>query len=236
MNNLIGQIRNLLLEKLSVFPQGLSGNQFVKYIVPQLKLIENNIYDMVNIPRFKTLSVQIINKDVWKVDFNNLILNLGFHYRRWCHFKISDEKQRINQMLQLGWLPKSPTIKLQGNKIFLQLPFERVKIANAALIHPNLVLGVDLGLKHYAVVSIWDKDHDTELARYFLGVREIFDKKFVGGKIISQSKRNNGAKTTNILAKFIGLRKQVKIIQSKISRYETRLQQNSITDFSTKLK
>lgn len=66
----------------------------------------------------------------------------------------------------------------------------------------SLVLGVDLGLKHYAVVSVWDKNKNMETSRYFLGVREIFDKKFFNGKIINQKKMNNVANATNIYPKF----------------------------------
>lgn len=108
--------------------------------------------------------------------------------------------------------------------------------------NPNIEMGVDLGLKHFAVISVWDKEHEIELARYFIGTRQLFDKKLVEQDGVLKWQYQDRFTTfpydkqSNVKLKLINLRKQIKQLQRKKNNYEQRLLNVCINDFRSKLK
>ena len=79
-------------------------------------------------------------------------------------------------------------------------------------------MGIDLGLKHFAVISIRNKRRGDEIARYFLGQKTIFGYKFNqdDGKFIPLMGVN-----WNIKRKLMHLRSEVRDVQTKKALYET---------------
>jgi hypothetical protein len=143
---------------------------------------------------------------------------------------------RINDLIKSGFKPSLPTITFNNRKLLIHIPFQQEKeeLSNhyGLTISDDLVMGVDLGLKHFAVISIWNVKEDKEVARYFLGQEELFDKKFdpTNGKILLQDKfrDENGrldkknCKKSNIKRKLINLRRKIEKLQRMKNEYENR--------------
>jgi transposase len=120
------------------------------------------------------------------------------------------------------------------------LPFEveKTRFSKQALHgkNRNIELGVDLGLKHFAVLSIMDKSNikaPKEIMRYFIGQGQLFDMKFSTntGKFELQER-----KTTNIKLKLIHLRSEITHIQHKLHTYQNRLVEKGVSNFKMKFK
>jgi len=187
------------------------------------------------------------------------VFKLSFISRQFIPFRIIDKNNRLQQLLN-KFKPANPTIIFKNRKLILNLPFEIKKgefnpSQEQDRNNPNIEMGVDLGLKHFAVISVWDKNQNIELARYFLGTRQLFDKKLVeqdkyvdqtNGRIDAvrvlrwqyQDRFNTSPydKQSNVKLKLINLRKQIKQLQRKKNNYEQRLLNICIYNFRNKIK
>ncbi len=244
-----------------------------KLFIDEFKNIKSHLYDIVSIPKFRNFSLNLIMNETFrenysKYDKNNpesyinldiLDFKLGFISHQFIPFKIIDKNNRLQQLLN-KFTPANPTITFKNRKLILNLPFEIKKgQSNPSQEQDsnnlNIEMGIDLGLINFAVISVRDKNQKIELARYFLGTRQLFDKKLVEqDKCIAQ---DNGKKDTvrvlrwqnqdrfnafpydrqsNVKLKLINLRKQIKQLQRKKNNYEQCLLEKGINNFRSKLK
>ncbi len=201
------------------------------------------IYNLVKIPEHKTLSLSIMNRDMYKEDLSNNKIKLGLIAHQFQTFNIRDKKERIKTLKENNFEPGLPTIMLKNRKLLLNLPFNKLKKESSkpsqVCGNPDIEMGIDLGLKHFAVLSIWDKRQNKELARYFLGPRQLFDMNFNldDGELYYQEKvRKNINHLSNVKLKLIRLRQQIMFLQKKKNDYEQRLLLRDITNYRTKLK
>jgi len=221
------------------------SSQFISLMIKQFQEIKLELYNLVKIPEHKTLSISIMNRDVYKEDFPNYKIQLGLLTHQFKTFHLRDKKDRIKKLVKRGFDPSLPTITLKNHKLLLNLPFKKIKKASSkpsqVYSNPNIEMGIDLGLKHFAVLCIWDKQQQRELARYFLGPRQIFDKSFnlEDGKLYNQERVRINQKSTplsNIKLKLIHLREQIMILQRKKNTYDDRLLLRKNKNPRTKLK
>ena len=230
------------------------SKQFISLMIDQFQEIQREIYNLVKIPEHKTLSISIMNRDVYKEDFSNLYrengsnfykIKLGLISHQFKSFKVRDRKERIIKLKASNFEPALPTITLKNRKLLLNLPFNKIKKDSSkpaqAYGNPDIELGIDLGLKHFAVICIWDKRQHIELARYFLGPRQLFDMFFSleDGKLYFQKRVRKNQKEnhlSNIKLKLIRLREQIILLQQKKNNYEQRLLLRNISNYRAKLK
>ncbi len=168
--------------------------------------------------------------------------------RREFHtFIINDKKGRIKEFLQNGACKHPPVIRLKKGKLFFHLPFEVQKKNSSKQSHDEVVkhieIGVDLGLKHFAVLSVVDKsdpDKSKEIAHYFLGQRALFDMKFnsTTGRFEKRRRFRNKLpkKFSNIKLKLINMRSEIRTIQHKIHEFQNRLFEKGCSNFKKKIK
>ncbi|MBY8981303.1 MAG: transposase [Candidatus Lokiarchaeota archaeon] len=234
------KIRELLKEEVI-------SEQIISLMNSRLQTLKEDILSIIAIPHHKMLSLSVINRDVYKEYFGNkeqkkdFIIKLGLLAHQFKTFKIKDEKGRIKQLLHNHFIPALPRISLKNRKLLLHLPFQTHKkdCSKPSLIAQNcaLEMGIDLGLKHLAVLSIWNKEQNKEIARYFLGTKQLFDMKFnhTEGTFNSLTIPPSGRTPSNIKIKLIRLREQIKALQKKKNNYEQRLLQNNISNYRKKL-
>ena len=241
------KVRDLLKERFI-------SEQFVSLTIKQFQAIQLDIYDLIKKPEHKTLSISVVNRDVYKEDFTTshskeqrdlYRIKLGLISRQFQTFKVRDRKERIKKLKESNFEPVLPSITLKNRKLLLNLPFNKIKKDSSKPFqvncNPDIEMGIDLGLKHFAVVCVWDKKQNIELARYFLGPRQLFNMKFnlEDGKLYNQNRiRKNGKEKalSNIKLKLIRLREQIVFLQQKKNNYEQRLLERGITNYRTKLK
>ncbi|MBY9005936.1 MAG: hypothetical protein KGD63_04180, partial [Candidatus Lokiarchaeota archaeon] len=99
--------------------------------------------------------------------------------------------------------------------MLFHLPFEVKNKSYSKQAHSEekktqIELGIDLGLKHFTILSIMDKSEPhcpREISRYFIGQKELFDMKFTTttGKFeqIKSNPHQNLMISTNIKLKLI---------------------------------
>jgi hypothetical protein len=156
------------------------------------QFITNYMNNFSNLPKphFKKLTFPIVDKDrIWSQSFNNgspyfdfypmgkrkHIFNLGISNDTLQRLAITDEDSFNSRM------KSNPTLILKGNRLIVAQPLDKNKVLSNASTDSSIqthsdkeiVMGIDLGLKHYAVLSIWEKDlihqnKSKEIARYFL--------------------------------------------------------------------
>ena len=172
------KVRDLLKERFI-------SEQFVSLTIKQFQAIQLDIYDLIKKPEHKTLSISVVNRDVYKEDFTTshskeqrdlYRIKLGLISRQFQTFKVRDRKERIKKLKESNFEPVLPSITLKNRKLLLNLPFNKIKKDSSKPFqvncNPDIEMGIDLGLKHFAVVCVWDKKQNIELARYFLGPRK----------------------------------------------------------------
>lgn len=241
------KVRDLLKERFI-------SEQFVSLTIKQFQKIQLDLYDLVKKPEHKTLSISVVNRDVYKEEFAKYRckeqqdfyrIKLGLISRQFQTFKVRDRKERIKKLKESNFEPALPSITLKNRKLLLNLPFNKIKKDSSKPFqvnsNPDIEMGIDLGLKHFAVVCVWDKKQNVELARYFLGPRQLFNMKFnlEDGKLYNQNRirKNQKEKTlSNIKLKLIRLREQIVFLQQKKNNYEQRLLARDITNYRAKLK
>ena len=252
------QIRYKIRENLGSF---FATESVIKLLVEEFEHIKSHLYDMVSIPEFKSFSLNLITNETFRenysdynkntLEFNSNIdlfdFKLGFISHQFIPFRIIDKDNRLRQLLDKGFVPTNPTITFKKRKLILNLPFEIKKGQLNSSRERDLKslakeLGIDLGLKHFAVISVWDKEREIELARYFIGTRQLFDKKLVERDEVLRWEYQDRFKTapcdelSNVKLNLINLRKQIKQLQRKKNEYEQRLLQKDITNFRSKYK
>ena len=99
-------------------------------------------------------------------------------------------------------------------------------------------MGIDLGVKHFAVISIRNNEIHKEVARYFLGPKQLFGMKLNPNDGKQYPILIDGAqkRSFNIKMKVIRLREHIKSLQKKKNTYEQRLLSQNITTFRKKFK
>lgn len=246
----------------------LGSDDLLGVLLESLKTLKSNLQAQVKIPTAKRLMVQIQDSQNYIPDYDTLTIRLGLCRREFMEFKINDKKayknkkevrSRIQELLNYENIEvKLPIITLQGGKILINLPFEIKKTSGSNRSYPpkterneGIAIKVDLGLKHFAVLSVSQKKHDSknsntlkkskEIARYFIGAKEIFDMKFLNGKFLFQEGNNcrdgqlvdSKAKApSNILLKIRAIRNELARCQKQKAAYR----KAHPHDFRTKYK
>jgi len=218
----------------------------------EISYLHNNLYSLVSIPKIRKLTLPIIeeavvrNKRCYDQGIPNLKLDLGLESRKFIPFRINDKKGRIKDLLAQGARFGLPVISYRRRKLILHLPFDVQKKAvskpSRSLPKKAIEMGVDLGLKDFAVLSVWDKSSKApkEIARYFLDPHTLMDMKF-NARTGTFEQRNRFSHPgsnhpSNIKLKLVQLRSEVRTIQRKIHEYENRLAKRGISNASSKLK
>jgi transposase len=221
-------------------------------MITQFRTLHSDLYSLVNPPEHKALSLSVMNRDVYKDNFTILHnnsgrkfykLKLGLLSRQFKSFQVRDDKDRIGELKRRGFNPALPSISFKGRKLLLNLPFvkndknkESSKLAQVVSTS-DIELGIDLGLKQFAVISVYDKENDKEIARYFLGARELFNMQFNSkdGNLYFQGSKKRDS-LSNIKLKLLRLREQIQALQRKKNNYEQRLLERGVFNFRVKLK
>ncbi len=214
----------------------LTGN-IASHAIIEIEHIKNNIYDTIPTPKMKELATPIVSfEQILEIDKTTLSYILNFLKRTQKDVlyvsngknKREVEKEReFKSLLQQGYELKPPTLKMEGRKVIACQPFYKIKGVEAPAqtkqSRHDIEMGVDIGLKHFADLSVWDNRIGREIARYFLDQRALFDMKFddTTGKFefhsVSAKKR-----PTNAKLKLIHLRKEIREKQSEKNDLENR--------------
>ncbi len=210
---------------------------FLRFFLDNLRYLKNQIFVLLNNPKLEGLTMPINAKKKFgcELNFDTLTATLSFKSRKFLNFKITDKKKRIASLIKEGAIPKPPILSFRNRKLILNLPFEVEKgivskESNTQSIEREI--RVDLGLIHFAVVSVQEKDFKrkfSEIDRYFIGSHQLFNLKWDSdkGKFV---KRNNfdARKNSNIKLKLIHLRNEIKNHQRLLNEYENRCIQSGI--------
>ncbi|MBY9006033.1 MAG: transposase [Candidatus Lokiarchaeota archaeon] len=225
-------------------------DSIVAFFIAKFERIRIELPGLINVLKIKRLSIPIQNlreTQVYNSNLENLKVTLSFVSREFHTFIINDKKGRIKEFLEKGAYERPPIICSKQGKMFFYLPFYVKKkscLKQAPHENKNLIeLGIDLGLKHFAVLSIMDKSDPScpkEIMRYFLGQKQLFDMKFntITGKFKPRQRGPNHIVNTptNIKLKLINIRSEIKLIQQKLHTYQNRLSQKGISNSKRKFK
>ena len=190
----------------------------------QLSVLKEELYLRVSVPLHRSLSLSIMNRDVYKEDFSNKNspqIRIGLLSRRFKSFNVKDEKHRIKTLKKDAFIPALPTITLKNRKLLLNLPFKKkIKEVSKPFSEETqspLEMGIDLGLKHFAVVSIYNREQNKEVARYFLDPKRLFDMKLnpQNGMLTYPQIYADKHNPSNIKWTLIKLRNQIRALQRK---------------------
>lgn len=215
----------------------------------ELEQLSQNIHNLVPPPKIRKLALPINQAEqVYKPDFENLIIKLSFLSREEFALSIRDDKGRIRNLLESSAVPCLPVITIKGRKLLLHLPFE-VKRNSVSKPSPSVSskkrveLGVDLGVRYPAVLSVMDRTNSKsplEIARYFLSVNTLLDMYFNNqtGRFEPRARFTNSSCNlpSNQKLKLRNLRREVRIVQRKLHDYENRLFEQGIVNPKSKLK
>lgn len=190
-----------------------------------------------------------------------LLFKISFIPDKPTYFQVFDRNQRLLHLIEQGFKFHNPTLTFKNRKILLNLPFQKEKgsestrglgdesfdvddlFSDKNFIIDDIQIGVDLGLKHFAVLCV--KKNGKIVKIYFLGAKQLFNMVFDQntGNLVYQEKCFDKfgnfipRKLTNIKLKLINLRKEIKNIQRLKNEYENRLiNEEGITNFRDKLK
>ncbi len=148
-------------------------------------------------------------------------------------FKFSVPKKTLRRVVLKGhgwdvdtvrsFFQAVPTIKVESGKIIICQPIPNIsptKRQKDATATPETVMGLDLGLKHYAVVSVMhhQEEGQVEIGRHFLGQRTVFNRTF--DKTLRKFVEVQHGASQNIHRKLEQLQKQLKKTQDLKSRAE----------------
>jgi len=212
-----------------------------KLLIDELRNVQTNIYDIIASPRFTKLAIPLVQPEyMYELDGTSRTARFGMikmrgkeHFFRVSpkqkdrfnnvhipDFKLTDKKYKDNL--------SNPVLKMEGRKLILCQPF-KIKMDHATNSSrresaPKIEVGVDLGIKHFAVLSVMDKTdtmHPIELQRYFLGQKSLHDLKF-NDKTGHFERLTNQKHAANIKLKLIKLRQEHNNIQKKRAVYENR--------------
>jgi len=249
-------IRSCLSEFFIKFRDS-NNKSFENFLSDALDYIGKNIYCLTKYPVFGSASVNFFTRYEYQGDYcsNNSETSyayISFVTREWLKFLINDNKKikikevingqtiiknynsRIGELiLNRGAIPLYPVLTYRDGKLLLNLPFKVKKVESSKRPEGRnfLVGGVDLGLRHFAVLSIKDGSGGL-VRRYFINHR-IVDYKFAGGTFI---KRNPGQKNpSDIKGRLRNIRRVIRITQAKTGKFEAFIKTLD-ADLSVKLK
>ena len=240
----------------------------LKTLTGVLDTFHNTMYEIVPPPKIKSLAVPINQSEqVYEPDFRRLTVKLSFVPRCYHTFSILDDKERLREMLARGACPSLPVLKMEGKKILLHVPFDVKRkplskpssspspspsslssteggaVRNESAREEGITMGVDLGVRYPAVLSIMDRSDPKkprELARYFLSTRTLLDMKFNtnNGRFEPRGRFANPISNTpsNQKLKLRRLRRETRHIQQKLHEYKNRCQKRGITRPEEKYK
>lgn len=238
------KLRNKVKERLKEL---FLTKYIIDLLISELFQIKLSIYYLTKVPEIKKLSIPIIEEAVYRKNYDNLEMSLSFVKREFFKFKINDNKKRINHLRNTCAVPQMPSVSIKGVKLILNLPFEVKKKVDSnqsrASNGKKIEMGVDLGLKHFAVLSVMDRTNPAqprEIIRYFLGQKTLFDMKFNSGtgRFEFKDRFNNHPTNSrsNAKLKLIILRRKLRDLQRKINKYKDRLEDRGITNYRDKIK
>ena len=224
-----------------------------RQFINELRTLQNTIYDIIPIPKFKKLSIPLVQPEyMYEFDGVTQTAQFGIIKRQGKEHSLHispHQKERFNTIYKPNFELNSrtqqykdnlsnPVLKLEGRKLILCQPF-KIKMDNTphtsqGKFTSKIEVGVDLGIKHFAVLSVMDKtdpSYPIELQRYFLSQKSLYDMKFddTTGKF---EHLTNQKHAMNIKLKLIKLRQEHKNIQRKKAEYENR----HPTTFHNKIK
>jgi transposase len=220
------------------------------FFLSELEKMRAEIYRAISIPHIEKFALPIQNlkeTQVYKSDLEHLTIELSFVRREFHKFQIKDTKGRIKELLRNGGEEHPPVIRLKRGKLYFHLPFEVQKKSLSKQSHngtqPRIEIGVDLGLKHFAVLSVMDKSSPQdvkEIARYFLGQKTLFDMIFnISTGRFEKKKRfynTSSENPSNVKTKLIHIRSEIGIIQHKLHEYQNRLLEKAFIQIQKKRK
>jgi len=213
----------------------LSAN-VAKETIKELKYLRDNFYELASPPKFKNLTIPIVSyEQIYEFNDADLSAKLKFAKRTLTNkLYISNQKNNSNREVKKedrfkemvkDFEKTPPVLKMKGRKVVLCQPFYKIKgdetPSGVSQEGKEIAMGVDQGLKHFAVLSVRDESINKELARYFLDQRTLFDMKFneISGKFefYDQFRKNH---PTNVKWKLIHLRKEIRDKQSEKNDFE----------------
>jgi len=231
---------------------------FMKLTIAQLEQVQEHVPDVVKVPHHRTLSISIINRDVYREalysDLNDPendshVIQLGLVSRKFSSMRVKDDRHRINSMKAHGFEPLLPRITLKDRKLLLHLPFQQEKekrdhskpTSSKNANGVKVGMGIDLGLKHLATISIWDEKNKKEMARYFISPRQLLDMVLdeTTGKFRYQDRLKGDQNVyihSNIKSTLIRLRQQISELQRRKNEYEQRYVEGTIKKYKVRLK
>lgn len=227
------QFRDQLSEIINV------NTQFLDVFFRECKRISQNINNYLNKPKIKELTIKLNNNNsLWDVIYDQQSKILRFKFKPLVgvknFFNFTLSMQDLKDPERFGYTEPSdidrifhspPTLQIERRKIILLQPFKKSNSENFSRLmnssdlgekYSNIIMGIDLGLKDYAVISIIDEKTKLEFARYFLDQKAVFNRKFD----INDGKFKPINFTGNIGNKLYNLRKEVRDAQVKKSDYE----------------
>jgi transposase len=219
------------------------ANRIKTQLIDELDNVQNGIYNITTPPKFKKLSITLVQPE-YMYDFNGAYQTAQFgmikgHGKEYPLHIPSNQRERFNKIFKPNFELNNktqqykdnlsnPVLKMEGRKLILYQPF-KIKMVNATTTsqqesNSKIEVGVDLGIKHFAVLSVMDKtdsSHTIERQRYFLSQKSLYDMKFNGdtGKF---ERLTNQRYPTNIKLKLLKLRQEHKNIQRLRAEYENR--------------
>jgi hypothetical protein len=215
----------------------------------ELEQLSQNIHNLVVPPKIRKLALPINQAEqVYKPDFERLIIKVSFLSREEFTLSIRDDKGRIQNLLESGAVPCLPVITIKGLKLLLHLPFEVKRNSVSKPSTPvstkkRVELGVDLGVRYPAVLSVIDRTNPNipvEIARYFLSVHTLLDMSFNNqtGRFEPRARFSHLSCNfpSNQKLKLRILRREVRNVQRKLSEYENRLTEHGIVNPKSKFK
>ena len=219
-------------------------------IISELEKMKTTLPELTSIPKIKKLSIPIQNlkeTQIYNSNLEKLKIKLSFVSREFHTFSIKDKKERIRQFLEKGASECPPVICWKQGKMLYHLPFEVKKTRSSKQAYhekkKHIELGIDLGLKHFTVLSIMDKSeqtHPKEIFRYFISQKQLFDMKFntTTGKFELKKRTPHQQLTnpTNIKLKLINIRKEIRHIQQKLHTYENHFMKGESINYKKKFK
>jgi hypothetical protein len=232
----------------------------LKKLTGSLKSFCTTIYEHIPPPKIKALAVPFNQKEqVYQPDFGGFTVKLSFIPREYYSLSIRDDSKRIQKMCARGGRPCLPVLTMEGHKLLLHVPFD---VKRKSLSKPSsslspsnspssssrnggtmqdmsrkrkITMGVDLGVKYPAVLSIMDCSNPSkprELARYFLNTRTLLDMKFNThrGCFEPRARFKNPTSNTpsNQKLKLRHLRRETRHIQRKLHEYKHRCRKRGI--------
>lgn len=209
----------------------------VRTVQNKLVRLRKELPSLITTPRIRSLAIPINQEEgVYTPDFEASTITLSFTPRKYVELTVKDDKGRIKHILDKGASPCLPVITLKGHKLLLHLPLEisSSDLSKQSTTRPDtgnkrVEIGVDLGLKYPAVLSVMDRtdvENPQELARYFLGMTTLLDMTFdIRNGTFTPQKRFSQAHScvkSNQKHKLRNIRREGRNLQRKLHEYENR--------------